>query len=115
MTATLLPRMFALEINGKPTLVFGAKNLREAHELCREEWLRADLSVLASNCVPVCDAGAKLTARIATEAEAAIYRDAERGAGRSDDIMLVYLVDLDGIGSSDEQLTDPGAIPPQRT
>jgi hypothetical protein len=25
----LLPRMFTLEIDGKPTLVFGAKNLRE--------------------------------------------------------------------------------------
>jgi hypothetical protein len=32
--------MFTLEIDGKPTLVFGAKNLREAHELYREEWLR---------------------------------------------------------------------------
>lgn len=47
MTGTLLPRMFTLEIDGKPTLVFEAKTLREAHELCREEWLRADLSVLA--------------------------------------------------------------------
>jgi len=40
MTGTLLPRIFALENDGKPTLVFGAKNLREAHELYREEWLR---------------------------------------------------------------------------
>jgi hypothetical protein len=36
MTGTLLPRMFTLEIDGRPTFVFGAKNLREAHELCRE-------------------------------------------------------------------------------
>jgi hypothetical protein len=88
---------------------------REARELCREEWLRADLSVLATNGVPVCNASAKLTARIATEAETAIYLDAERAAERSDDIMLVYLVDLDGIGPSNEQPTDPGAFPPQRT
>jgi len=35
----------------------------KAHELYREEWLRADLSVLATNGVPVCKASAKLTAR----------------------------------------------------
>ena len=115
MTGTLLPRMFTLEIDGKPTLVFGAKNLQEAHELCREEWLRADLSVLATDGVPVCNARAKLTARIANEAETAIYLEAERAAERSDDIMLVYLVDLDGIGPSSKQPTDPGAFPAQRT
>ena len=71
--------------------------------------------MLATNGVPVCNAGAKLTARIATEAETAICLNAERAAGRSDDIMLIYLVDLDGIGPSNEQLTDPGAFPPQRT
>jgi hypothetical protein len=29
--------------------------------------------------------------------------------------MLVYLVDLDGIGPSDEHPTDPRTFPPQRT
>ena len=40
MSANLLPSVFTIEIGGTPTLTFEAQNLREAHELCHEQWLK---------------------------------------------------------------------------
>jgi hypothetical protein len=36
MTATLLFRIFTIEIGDTPTLTFEAQNIREAQELCHE-------------------------------------------------------------------------------
>jgi hypothetical protein len=44
MMSNMLPSIFSLETNGKPMLTFEAKNLREAHELCQEQWLKIDLA-----------------------------------------------------------------------
>jgi hypothetical protein len=104
MSSTL--GVFPLDIDGKPTMAFEAKNFREASELCREDWLRADLSVLTSNGIPLRTAAARLTVREATESESQVYRDAGREAQASDDLLLVYLVTLDGSGPSDEHATD---------
>jgi hypothetical protein len=90
--------IFTIEVDGKPTLTFEARQLREAAELSKEEWLRADLNTLNSNGIPLCGIGSKLKARIATEPERQIYREAVKGAKESDDIVLAYLVELDGIG-----------------
>jgi hypothetical protein len=98
--------VFAVDIDGKPTLAFEAKNFSEASELCKEDWLRADLSVLTSNGIPLCTAAAKLTVRKATESESQVYLDAGREAQASDDLLLAYLVELDGSGPSDEHATD---------
>jgi hypothetical protein len=108
-----LTSIFALEIDGKPTVAFEAKNHREASELCKEEWLRADLSVLNSNGVPLCTAAAKLKVRIANEIEAQIYREAERTVQAPEDLVLAYLMELDEVGPSDEPV-EPGGFPPQR-
>jgi hypothetical protein len=40
MTANVLSRNFTIEIGDAPTLTFEAQNLREAQELCHEQWLR---------------------------------------------------------------------------
>ena len=101
--------VFAMDIDGKPPLLFEAKNLREASELCKEDWLRADLSALTSNGIPLCTAIAKLTVRRATETESQVYRearDADRKAQAPDDLLLAYLVELDRPSPSDEQATD---------
>ena len=55
MTETILPRIFTIEIGGTPTLTFEAQNLREAQELCREQWLKDDLAEAKSNHVPLWD------------------------------------------------------------
>jgi hypothetical protein len=93
-----------MDIDGKPAFAFEAKNFREALELCKEDWLRADLSVLSSNGTPLCTAAAKLTARRATETESQLYweADADRKAQAPDDLLLAYLIELDGTGPSDE-------------
>jgi hypothetical protein len=98
--------VFAVDIDGKPTVAFEARNFREANELCREDWLRADLCALTSNGIPLWTAGAKLTVRKATESESQVYRDAGREAQASHDLLLVYLVELDGSGPSDEHAAD---------
>ena len=98
--------VFAMDIDGKPTLAFEAKSLREASELCKEDWLRADLSVLTSNGIPLCTAVAKLTVRRATETERQVYRGADAEAQAPDDLLLAYLVELDGPGPSGERAAD---------
>src|SRR6266850_4965726 len=40
MTANVLSRIFTIEIGDAPTLAFEAQNLREAQELCHEQWLK---------------------------------------------------------------------------
>jgi hypothetical protein len=94
--------VFTIEVDGKPTVAFEAKSLREASELCRAEWLRADLSALKSGGSPLCNSIAKLKVRVASEAERQVYRSAEQVVQASDDLVLAYLVDLDGLGPSGE-------------
>jgi hypothetical protein len=90
--------VFTLEIDGKPTLAFEARQLREAAELCNEQWLRADLNALTSNGAPLCRIGSKLRARMANELERAAYQAATEQAHPEDEILLAYLVELDGSG-----------------
>jgi hypothetical protein len=40
---TFAPSIWALEIDGKPTLAFEAMKYREADEICHQEWLRLEL------------------------------------------------------------------------
>lgn len=94
MTTTFVGFIFAMEVDGKATFAFEAKNFREAFELCKEDWLRADLREITSNGIPLCSETAKLTVRKADELEARLYRSAARQA-QTEDLVLAYLVDLD--------------------
>jgi hypothetical protein len=113
MTENALPSVFTIEIGGRPTLTFEAQNLREAHELCHEQWLENDLAEAKSEGVPLWDGKAKLRARIALPEESALFADAKNNGQPSDGLMLVNLVELDV--ETDEQSVDPGAFPPDRT
>jgi hypothetical protein len=55
MTANALPSIFTIEIGATPTLTFEAQNLREAHELCHEQWLKDDLAEAKSDGAPLWD------------------------------------------------------------
>jgi hypothetical protein len=114
MTVKVLPSVFTIEISGTPTLTFEAQNLREAHELCHEEWLKQDLSQAKSEGASLWDGKAKMRARIALPEESALFAEAKNTGHPSDGLMLVYLVELDG-SETDEQLIDPGALPPARS
>jgi hypothetical protein len=96
MIAIMLPSIFTIEIGDKPTLAFEAQNLREAHKLCQEQWLKSDLAEAESNGVSLWDGKAKLRARMASPDETAMFAEAKNGGEPSDGLMLVYLVELDG-------------------
>jgi hypothetical protein len=111
MTVRVLPSVFTIEIGGTPTLTFEAQNLREAHELCHEEWLKQDLSQAKSEGASLWDGKTKMRARIALPEESALFAEAKNSGQPSDGgLMLVYLVELDG-DETDEQPVDPGALP----
>jgi hypothetical protein len=95
MIYSLLPSIFTIDIGGKPTLTFQAKNLREAQQLCHEAWLKDDLKEATSGGVPLWNGNAKLRARIALESEAIAFAEAEKATKPSDGLLLVYIVDID--------------------
>ena len=45
--------VYTILVDGKPIVAFEASG-REAAELCKEEWFRAELSALNSNGEPIC-------------------------------------------------------------
>jgi hypothetical protein len=113
MTAYVLSRIFTIGIGGTPMLTFEAQNLREAQELCHEQWLKDELADAKSGGASLWDGKANLRARIARPDESALFVDAKNDGQPSDGLMLVYLVKLDG-GETDGQPVDPGAFPPRR-
>jgi hypothetical protein len=95
MSDLLSLSLFAIEIDGKPTLAFEAKRYSEAEAICEDEELRAKLSLLKSGNVPICDVNALLRVRLARPDEAAFYKQVASASQSTDDLVLVYLVDLD--------------------
>ncbi len=106
-----MSRLFTIEIGDIPTLTFEAQTLREAHELCNEQWLKDDLAEAKSDGAPLWDGKAKLRARMARHDESALFAEANKNGQPSDGLMLVYLVELDG----EEFPVDLGVFPPART
>jgi hypothetical protein len=78
----------------KPIVALEASG-REAGQLCKEEWFRSEMAELRSSGDPVCVPGSKLRARPATEDERSSYYEGAKEAKVGDDLVLVYLVDLD--------------------
>jgi hypothetical protein len=80
-----------------PTLTFEAQSMREAQELCHEQWLKDDdLAEAKSDGAPLWDGKAKLRARLARPHERALFAEAKDNGQPSDGLMLVYLVKLEG-------------------
>ena len=113
MTANVLSRIFTIEIGDAPTLTFEAQNLREAQELCHEQWLKDDLAEAKSDSAPLWEGKANLRARMARPHENALFAEAKDNGQPSDGLMLVYLVELNG-EATDEEPVDPGAFRPGR-
>ena len=87
--------IFTVEIGDKPILTFEAKNLRESSELCREQWFRDDVARLKSHGVSLWDGKTALKTRYASEAEKVAFLEATGEAPSDDEIILVYLIELD--------------------
>ena len=89
-------RVYTLEIEGKPVLAFAARNSQEAQSLTREAWLRDDLQELKSQGAALWDGKAKLSVRLANDAEAGRYeRETNALPPDPDELAVVYLIDLD--------------------
>jgi hypothetical protein len=91
MTANILSRIFTIEIGDTPILTFEAQNLREAQELCHEQWLKDELAEAKSDGAPLWDGNANLRARMARLDESALFAEAKNNGQTSDGLMLVYL------------------------
>jgi hypothetical protein len=89
--------IFTLEVNGKPTLVFEAKGIAEACEICLDADLGLDLSALTSDGVPVYREGATLAPRQALQTEMAAFKRAVELAPLSDVPTMAFLVKIDGL------------------
>ena len=81
---------------GDKPIVALAANGREAGELCREEWFRTELSALKSKGEPLYGTGVRLRARPAVDNELVRYQELSDKAKASDEVLFVYLVDIDG-------------------
>jgi len=94
MPAPQTTRVFVLEAAGKALVAYEAIARREADELRREQWFIDELAALRSEGRPIWD-GSTLGVRTANEEELAQYREGAC-AGDGDELVLVYLVPLDG-------------------
>lgn len=92
----MAPRIFALDINGTPTLCFSAADAHEAIGICSLAEFRADLMTLSSGGKGICDEGAALAVRVASEAEIAVFNLATAQAGAEDGPVFSFLVAIDG-------------------
>jgi hypothetical protein len=68
---------------------------KEARELCKAGWFLDELSLLKSNGIPLYGPGIRLRARPATEDEWLRFDAGAKEAGESEDMLFVYLVELD--------------------
>lgn len=93
--STPTSRIFTIEVDGKPTVVFEASSWAEARELSREEWFRAELSVQMSAAAPLSTSTSSYRTRYALPAEVARFELGDALGRPSEDLELVYLVELD--------------------
>jgi len=93
MKAQLSLSAFTIEVDGKPVLTFETRLYSEAEAILSDERLRRGLCAATSGGVPICDEHSILRLRLARPDEAKRYKEAT--SQPTDDLKLVYLVDLD--------------------
>jgi hypothetical protein len=91
-------RVFTLEVDGRPILAFEASGIKEARQLCQESWLHNDLSILLSGGIRLRTVKSNLSVRLASPDEATVFALVANRVKPSDDMVLAYLVELDGTG-----------------
>ena len=89
--------VFALDIDGRPTLAFEADGAAEAQDICGDAELRADLTALTSDGVPLCAPDSTLKVRPAAQEETAVFRHAVAQAPASDQPTMTLLIKIDGV------------------
>jgi len=86
--------VFVLDISGRPTFAFEAKNMAEAERLVSAPSFFGSLRDFLAGRHEACSNGASIRARAASATEASIYRDlACEFADASGDVLLAHLSD----------------------
>jgi hypothetical protein len=93
---TYFSRVFTLLVDDRPTLSFEAGTRKQAMEIRKEQWLLDDLTSQTSNGIPLCSTTSKLSVRPANAEEEIMFNQAASVAKPSDEMLLAYLVELDG-------------------
>lgn len=88
--------IYTILADDSPVVVLEASG-PEARELIKERWFIEELSTLKVSGEPLCKPGVRLRARPATEDEWAIYDQEIKTADDANEIVFVYLVDLDRV------------------
>jgi hypothetical protein len=104
------PRLFTIDVDGKPTVVFPASAWREAQELGREEWFKADLSLQMSHGAPLANAASKLRPRLASLDEVAAFEQHQGGVDRDSGRSGTGLSRCDRRGGREERMSEPFAL-----
>jgi len=86
--------IYTILADDKPVAALEASGT-EARELLKERWFLQELSALKVDGEPIYKTGTRLRTRPATEDEWAIYDQECKTAEHADEILFVYLVDLD--------------------
>jgi hypothetical protein len=86
--------IYTILADDKPVAAIEA-SAHEARELLKERWFLTELAGLKVNGEPIYKPVTRLRARPATEDEWAIYDQECKAAEDADEILFVYLVDLD--------------------
>jgi len=86
--------IYTILVEDKPVVAIAARGT-EARELCKEKWFLEELSLLNSDGEPLFRPGMSLRARASTEEEWVRYDQACSAADNLEDILFVYLVNLD--------------------
>lgn len=89
-------RIFALDINGTPTLCFNATDANEAIGICSLDEFRADLMALSSGGVAICDAVSVFAVRAASEEEIVVFDRATANEPADGAPVFAFLVGVDG-------------------
>ena len=85
-----------VEIDGRPTVAFEARNSKEASRLLKEHWFLEDLQELKTDGSPLWDGKARLRSRAASADEIEKYEAmAAEADDNTGDIVLAFLVPLD--------------------
>lgn len=94
MNAKSQALIYTILADDKPVAALEASG-PEARELLRERWFLHELSALKVDGEPIYRAGTRLRARPATEEEWAIYDEECNTTQDADEVLFVYLADLD--------------------
>ena len=94
MKSAVVKIIYTVLADEKPVAALEATR-DEASELLKEEWFLQELATLKVDGEPIYKPSTPLRVRPATEDEWAIYDQECKTAEDADEILLVYLVDLD--------------------